>query len=49
MLSEPTAVLFGLEDEFGVLSVRRTAAAAVMVVIEQIAREGPCPTCGCFP
>ena len=46
MLSEPTAVLFGLEAEFRVVSVQRTAASAVMVVIEQIARDGPCPTCG---
>jgi transposase len=46
MLSEPTAVLFGLEAEFRVLNVQRTAASAVMVVIEQIARDGPCPTCG---
>ena len=29
MLSDPAAVLFGLEAEFRVLSVRRTAAAAV--------------------
>ena len=46
VLSEPTATLFGLEDEFRVLSVQRTAAAAVTVVIEKTAREGPCPTCG---
>ena len=45
VLSDPTAVLFGLEAEFRVLSVRRTASA-VAVVIEQTAREGPCPTCG---
>jgi transposase len=46
VLSDPTAVLFGLEEEFRVLGVQRTAAAAVMVIIEQTAREGPCPTCG---
>ena len=46
MLSDPTAVLFGLETEFSVLSVRRTASSAVKVVVEQIAREGPCPACG---
>ena len=46
MLSDPTAVLFGLEAEFSVLSVQRTASSAVAVIIEQTAREGPCPTCG---
>ena len=46
MLSDPAAVLLGLEDEFCVLSVRRTAASAVEVIVEQTAREGPCPTCG---
>ena len=45
-LSDPAAVLLGLEDEFCVLSVRRTAASAVEVIVEQTAREGPCPTCG---
>jgi transposase len=45
-LSDSTAVLFGLEDEFRVLQVCRTGAAAVTVIIEQTAREGPCPTCG---
>ena len=29
MLSDPAAMLFGLEAEFRILSVRRTAAAAV--------------------
>jgi transposase len=46
VLSDPTAVLFGLETEFRVLSVQRTGAAAVTVIVEQVAREGPCPTCG---
>jgi transposase len=46
VLSDPTAVLFGLEAEFSVLSVERIAASAVKVVIEQVAREGPCPDCG---
>ena len=46
MWSDPAAVLLGLESEFRVLSVRRTAASAVEVIIEQTAREGPCPTCG---
>ena len=43
---DPTAVLFGLEDEFGVLDVQRIDATSIKVVIEQIAREGPCPDCG---
>jgi transposase len=46
MLSDLTAVLFGLEDEFCVLSVERRSPAAVKVVVEQTAREGPCPDCG---
>jgi transposase len=43
---DATAVLFGLEDEFGVRDVERIDAVTVKVVIEQIAREGPCPDCG---
>ena len=43
---DPTAVLFGLEEEFSVLSVRRIEAGAVRVIVEQTAREGPCPACG---
>lgn len=46
MLSDPAATLFGLEAEFTVLSVQRTGPAAVLVVVEQTAREGPCPDCG---
>jgi transposase len=40
--------LFGLEHEFSVLEVRRVDARAVKVIIEQAAREGPCPECGVF-
>ena len=43
---DATSVLFGLEDEFGVLDVERVATGTVKVVIEQKAREGPCPECG---
>ena len=43
---DATSVLFGLEDEFGVLEVQRVATGTVKVVIEQKAREGPCPECG---
>jgi transposase len=46
VLSDSTAMLFGLEDEFCVVSVQRRSPAAVEVVVEQTAREGPCPDCG---
>jgi transposase len=39
-------VLFGLEDEFSVLDVQRVDATSVRVIIEQTARDGPCPVCG---
>jgi transposase len=42
----PAAMLFGLEAEFRILSARRIGTAAVTVVVEQVAREGSCPTCG---
>jgi transposase len=45
-LSDPTAMLFGLEEEFSVLMVDRCGPCAVKVIIEQIARDGPCPDCG---
>ena len=43
---DPASVLFGLEDEFVVLEVERIETAVVKVIIEQRAREGPCPDCG---
>jgi transposase len=43
---DPTVVLFGLEDEFSVLSVERIDPTAVRMLIEQTAGEGPCPKCG---
>ena len=46
VLSVPAAVLFGLEAEFGVLNVERTGPASVKLIIEQTARDGPCPACG---
>ena len=46
VLSDPAAMLFGLETEFTVLRVERTGPAAVKLIIEQTAREGPCPSCG---
>ena len=45
-MSDATSVLFGLEHEFNVLEVERVDTRAVKVVIEQTAREGPCPECG---
>jgi transposase len=45
VLSDPTGVLFGLEGEFRVLLVQRIGPTAVKMIIEQIAREGPCPVC----
>src|SRR5215216_2701703 len=47
-MSDATSVLFGLEHEFSVVEVRRVDAGAVKVIIEQAAREGPCPECGVF-
>jgi hypothetical protein len=43
---DPTAVLFGLEEEFGVLEVQRIDPISVRMIIEQTARAGPCPACG---
>ena len=45
-MSDATSVLFGLEHEFSVLGVQRVDTTAVKVIIEQAAREGPCPECG---
>lgn len=46
VLSDPAAVLLGLEDEFAVLQVERAAPNVVKVLVELTAREGPCPVCG---
>ena len=45
-MSKATAVLFGIEDEFDVLSVDRLAPGQVKIVIELRAVEAACPTCG---
>jgi len=45
-MSDATSVLFGLEHEFSVLEVQRLDVTTVKVIIEQVAREGPCPECG---
>jgi len=44
--ADPTALLFGLEEEFSVLKVQRIDAITVKMIIEQTVREGPCPACG---
>ena len=46
VLSDPAAVLFGLEHEFAVLQVERMSVDSIKVVVELTAREGPCPACG---
>jgi transposase len=46
VLSDPAAVLFGLEAEFSVVSATRVGPSVVRLTIEQAAREGPCPACG---
>jgi transposase len=45
-MSDATSVLFGLEDEFTVLDVQRVDVSNVRVLIEQTARDEPCPECG---
>jgi transposase len=45
-MSKATSVLFGIEDEFDVLSVDRLGPGRVKIVVELVSREGPCPACG---
>ncbi len=45
-MPEATSVLFGIEDEFRVLSVDRLEPGQVKILIESVSREGPCPACG---
>jgi transposase len=47
-MSDATSVLFGLEHEFNVLEVERVDTTTVKVIVEQTARDGPCPECGVF-
>jgi transposase len=47
-MSDATSLLFGLEDEFCVLEVQRIGSSGLRLVMEQTAREGPCPACGVF-
>ena len=45
-MSKATSALFGIEDEFRMLSVVRLEPRQVKVLIETVSREGPCPACG---
>ena len=45
-MPKATAVLFGIEDEFDVLSVDRLEPGQIKIIIESVSREGPCPACG---
>jgi transposase len=45
-MPKATAVLFGIEDEFDVVSVDRLEPGQVKIIIESVSREGPCPACG---
>jgi transposase len=47
-MSDATSALFGLEHEFSVLEVQRVGTTTVKVIIDQAAREGPCPACEVF-
>jgi transposase len=47
-MPKATSVLFGIEDEFDVVSVDRADSGQVKIVIEMLSREGPCPGCGVF-
>ncbi len=47
-MPKATSVLFGIEDEFDVVSVDRVGPGRVEILIEMVAREGPCPACGVF-
>lgn len=47
VLSDPAAVLFGLEDEFSVLHAERMTPTAIKVVVELTAREGRVRRVGC--
>src|SRR5215207_2793722 len=47
-MPKATSVLFGIEDEFDVVSVDRADSGQVKIIIEMLSREGPCPGCGVF-
>jgi transposase len=45
-MSDATSVLYGLENEFGVMEVTRLGCGEVKIVVEMLRREGACPSCG---
>jgi transposase len=45
-MPEATSVLFGIEDEFDVVSVDRIGPGQVQIIIEMRSREAACPGCG---
>ncbi len=45
-MSKATAVLFGIEDEFDVVSVDRIGPEQVKVIVEVRSEEAACPDCG---
>src|SRR5215204_2981799 len=45
---EGYAVLFGIEDEFDVVSVERLDPGQVQIIIEMRLAVAPCPACGVF-
>lgn len=45
-MSKITSVLFGIEDEFDVMSVDRTGPGQVKIIIAMPSGEAPCPSCG---
>ena len=47
-MSKATSVLFGIEDEFDVVSVERLHPGQVQSIIEMQATDAPCPACGVF-
>ena len=47
-MSKATSVLFGIEDEFDVVSVERLHPGQVQIIIEMRLAEAPYPACGVF-
>jgi transposase len=47
-MSDATAVLFGIEDEFDVVRVDRLGPVQVKIIIEMRSAEAACPMCGVF-
>ena len=47
-MSKATSVLFGIEDEFDVVSVERLDPGQVQIIIEMRSAVAPCPACGVF-